>query len=278
MNRLRTETKAYCNNCDKYGHNFHNCRKPFESSGIVAFRKNDDGRYEYLMVCRKHSFGYIDFLRGRYSVNNKSQIIDIIFEMSNHEKDSIRNKTFEDLWLELWGSVKNSYYTNERIFAKEKFQMLMRGITIKNIFYNTISLLDECTINWVSPEWGFPKGRKNHREENKVCAIREWCEETGYKKENIDIIDNLEPYEEFVIGSNYQSYKDRYYLGMFNNINNENNSCKSEIKYQKMEISDAKWVTIEEMYTLIRPYHLERLKIISKIDKLLNKYSLYIYG
>jgi 8-oxo-dGTP pyrophosphatase MutT (NUDIX family) len=274
MNRMKNETQTYCNNCDKYGHNFHNCRKPFESSGIIAFRKNKQDRFEYLMVCRKHTFGYIDFLRGRYSVNNKSQIIDIMFEMSNEEKNNIRDKSFDELWLELWGSTKNSYYSNEKIFASDKFKMLMNGIDLKNTFYTTKTLLSECIIDWDSPEWGFPKGRKNHKEDSKDCAIREWSEETGYKKEFLNIIDNVNPYEEFVIGSNYQSYKDKYYLAEFNCNENE----LTDINFQKLEISNAKWVTLEEAYLLIRPYHLERLKIVDKINKLLNKYSVYIYG
>lgn len=273
MNKIKSDTQLYCNNCDKYGHSFHNCRKPFESSGIIAFRKNKEDKFEYLMVCRKHTFGYIDFLRGRYSVNNKNQIKDIIFEMSHDERHCIRNKSFSELWLELWGSTKNSYYANEKIFANDKFAMLMKGIHLKNDSYNTLSLLDECSMDWLTPEWGFPKGRKNHKEDSISCAIREWAEETGYKMESINIIKNLDPYDEFVIGSNYQSYKDKYYLAEFKNA-----SDNDTIKYQKMEISDAKWATIEEVYTLIRPYHLERLKIVDRVNTLLNKYSVYIYG
>ena len=277
MNRIRydrydAQQQIYCNNCDKYGHNFHNCRKPFESSGIIAFRKNKENRFEYLMVCRKHTFGYIDFLRGRYAVNNKNQILDIIYEMCKKERDGILNKTFEELWLELWGSSKNSYYANEKVFANEKFNILKNGITIKDDFYTTKTLLEETTIEWISPEWGFPKGRKNHKEMSVNCALREWSEETGYSVDSLSLIENIDPYDEFVIGSNYQSYKDRYYLAKFD----ENN--RNDINFQKIEISDAKWMTVEEMYIAIRPYHLERLKIIDKINKLLNKYSVYIYG
>ena len=193
MNRMKSDNhqqQVYCNNCDKYGHSFHNCRKPFESSCIIAFRKNEEGRFEYLMVCRKHTFGYIDFLRGRYAVNNKNQILDIIFEMSENERNGILDKTFDELWLELWGSSKNSYYANEKVFANEKFNILKNGITLKDDYYTTKSLLDQCTIKWLSPEWGFPKGRKNHKETSVNCALREWSEETGYDTDSLSLIEN----------------------------------------------------------------------------------------
>lgn len=269
------QSLVYCNNCDKYGHHFHNCRKPFESSGIIAFRKNKaKDSWEYLMICRKHTFGYIDFLRGKFSVNNKHQIMDIIFEMTESEKEGVLTKPFSELWLELWGSSTNSYYANEKTFANEKFQMLKRGIKIKDEVYTTETLFEESKTNWKTPEWGFPKGRKNHKEEGKMCALREWCEETGFKKENIDLVENITPFDEFVIGSNYQSYKDKYYIGRF--IEKESNTTDT-IKFQKVEISDAKWATYEEACNLIRPYHLERLEIIKNIDTLLNKYTQYIY-
>ena len=50
------------------------------------------------------------------------------------------------------------------------------------------------------------------------------------------------------------------------------------IQFQKQELSDAKWCSIEELTKLIRPYHLERLNIINNVDSLLNKYTQYIYG
>ena len=257
----------YCNNCDKSGHSFHNCRKPLISSGIIAFKKRNDKQMEYLIICRKHTFGYIDFLRGRFAINNKSHLMDIIFEMTNDEKKLILENNFDKAWLELWGSTSNSYYKNERIFAREKFTMLMRGVTIKSEFYNTESLIRECTSNWEFPEWGFPKGRKNLNETHIDCAIREWAEETGLPEDNIKVLRNVTPYNEYVIGSNYQSYRDNYYLGKY-----VGNVDQSLVHFQKKEISDAKWATLSEIKALVRPYHKERLQIIKKIETILEKW------
>ena len=42
-----------CNNCGVYGHLFYNCKKPITSFGVICFRKNEKGCFEYLMVQRK---------------------------------------------------------------------------------------------------------------------------------------------------------------------------------------------------------------------------------
>tara|TARA_B110001469_G_scaffold127798_2_gene150601 strand:+ start:773 stop:1585 length:813 start_codon:yes stop_codon:yes gene_type:complete len=266
----------YCNNCDKLGHIFHTCRKPIVSYGIIVFRRNKiNNDIEYLSVCRKHSFGYIDFMRGRYSVNNRIKIKDIIYEMTNKEKKGILEKSFMELWKDLWGSTSNYYYINEKTFAQEKYNILLNGIMINNDFYNSFILIHECNSSWDMPEWGFPKGRKNFKEFHRQCAIREWCEETGFTPKNLDIIHNIDLLHEIVIGSNYKTYKDSYYLAKYV----EHLSNNSDVIYfQKLEIGNAKWLTFDKLLQKIRPYNLERINIIKKVNLLLNKSTQYIYG
>jgi len=265
----------YCNNCDKNGHTFNNCRKPITSYGIIVFRKNKMNEPEYLTVCRKHTFGYIDFMRGHYAINNKIKIKDIINEMTNKEKIDILNKSFIELWSDLWGPQHVSYFINEETFACEKYNTLLNGIMVNNNYYNTASLIKESKTSWSMPEWGFPKGRKNYKEEMLHCAKREWCEETGFTSKNLDIIENIDMLHEIVIGSNYKTYNDTYYIAKFVDIDSNDSDI---IHYQKLEISNAAWMTFDKLLKYIRPYHFERINIIKKVDLLLNKSSQYIYG
>jgi 8-oxo-dGTP pyrophosphatase MutT (NUDIX family) len=198
--------------------------------------------------------------------------MDIFYEMTNKEKEKIASNDFDTIWLELWGSCDTPYYKNEMTFAREKFNMLAKGIYIKNDFYNTKSIIEESHNSWISPEWGFPKGRKNLNESNKECAIREWCEESGFKSNQISLLSNINSFNEYVIGSNYQSYRDTFFIGKFHQAINEINEI-NDIHYQKSEISAAKWASLEELKTLIRPYHKERLKMITNINSLLEKWS-----
>ena len=85
-----------CNNCGKQGHLFHQCRIPITSYGIIVFRSSETG-IQFLMIRRKDSFGYIDFLRGKYIIHNKEQLQDMFNEMSTSEKERIDQNNFETL-------------------------------------------------------------------------------------------------------------------------------------------------------------------------------------
>ena len=81
------------------------------------------------------------------------------------------------------------------------------------------------------------------------------------------VIENILPYEEIFTGSNFKSYKHKYYLANIKDSIDLNN-------FQKSEVSRIKLCDINEALTLIRPYSLERIKIIKKVDNILKKYSL----
>ena len=63
-----------------------------------------------------------------------------------------------------------------------------------------IKLIDEMIKKsqtlWEEPEWEFPKGRINSNEKHLECSIREFEEETGIKKDFINVIENILPFEE----------------------------------------------------------------------------------
>ena len=261
-------TFQFCNNCGRHGHLYNNCKRPITSSGIIAFRKNT-GKYEYLMICRKDSLGYVDFLRGKYPLYDKTYILTLIDEMTNDEKERLLLNEFDVLWGNLWGDCIGLQYRGEEKNAKDKFAQIIRGIQLgHDQSYNLNSIIAESKTNWSTPEWGFPKGRRNYQENNLSCGLREFEEETGYEKNNIAIIKNILPYEEIFMGSNLKSYKHVYFLGEIN----YNDKPKNE--FQKSEVSDLTWFTLEECIEHIRNYNLEKIKIIEKIDKTLQRYRL----
>jgi len=255
-----------CNNCGKSGHIYNNCKNPITSYGIISIRKKYN--LQFLMICRKDSLGYVEFLRGKYPLYNKNYIQNLIDEMTVLEKERILTLDFDTLWKKLWHDELGLNYRIERKNAVNKFEQIKRGIQLNDSEnYDLNDLIKNSKTQWNTPEWGFPKGRRNYGEKDLQSAIREWSEETGYPNNILNIITNIVPYDEYFVGSNFKSYKHKYYLGFINNdFSNEN--------YQKSEVSEMKWLSYEECLQNIRPYNLERIDILKKINKTLQNYSL----
>ena len=110
-----------CNNCGKQGHSFHQCKLPITSYGIVLFRSSSKG-LQFLMIRRKDSFGFIDFIRGKYSPYNIFQVQNIVNEMSLVEKHEILTNSFDTLWLNMWGNYSNIQYKNEEVSSSKKWK------------------------------------------------------------------------------------------------------------------------------------------------------------
>ena len=265
---------VFCNNCGKQGHSFHQCKIPITSIGVVIYRKNPvDNQIEYLLIRRKDTLGYVDFMRGKYSVHNKYYIMNMLKQMTNDEKEKLKSGKFDELWQEIWGenSILNKYKTEEMV-SKEKFQNLFTGILIKDEYYTLHTLINESNIigdQWTEPEWGFPKGRRNFLEKDFDCAIRDCCEETGFSPRILKNVQNILPYEEIFTGSNYKSYKHKYYLMKIDYTGSQNIT-----NFQKSEVSKMEWKKLEDALSIIRYYNLEKKRILIKIDTMLKKYKM----
>jgi ADP-ribose pyrophosphatase YjhB (NUDIX family) len=292
--------QQYCNNCGKYGHLFSSCVVPITSLGIIAFRKkmkttysvdvpsdssqlhidteervieisseskDINNQFEYLMIQRVDSFGYVEFMRGKYSLHNYSLLKNIIDEMTIQEKQNILTKPFDDLWISLWGEYSGLQYKGEQQTSKNKYLQLKSGIKRDGMTYSLDSLISSSTTQWETAEWGFPKGRRNNQEKDLDCAIREFTEETGYSKESLQQVYNIFPYEEIFFGSNMKCYKNKYFLHYMNNSN-----MKLSSGYQKSEVNNMKWLSYNECMNIIRPYNVEKKNMLTSINNTLHKF------
>jgi 8-oxo-dGTP pyrophosphatase MutT (NUDIX family) len=261
-----------CNNCGKQGHQFHQCKIPITSYGIIVFRSSAEQGIQYLMIRRKNSFGYIDFIRGKYIQNNLEHLQIMFNEMSIEEREQIRTNNYETLWKMMWGIQDSGHQTQfkgEEQASQKKFEALKNGLLINGEIVNLDTLIENSTTRWLETEWEFPKGRRNFQEKDLDCALREFEEETGISKKTIKIVENVLPFEEMFLGSNHKSYKHKYFLGYTEIINNNLND------YQQTEVSKIEWKTLEECLESIRPYNLEKKQLIININKVLQEYRLY---
>ena len=256
-------SELFCNNCGKYGHVFHICKLPITSIGIICFRFNETiNDIEFLMICRKDSLGFTDFMRGKFAIQQKFYILNMIKQMTNAEKDFLLKK---------YWNVKHEKPGSECL--KESILQLIHGVEIESgEKYDLKDLLEESEFYtcWKEPEWGFPKGRRNSQESDYECALREFTEETGYHIKHIKNLRNIMPFEEVFTGSNYNSYRHKYYIM---NIPFQK-TCKQS-NYQKTEVSKMEWKTYEQCLELIRPYNLEKKKTLTNVYKCLKDTILF---
>ena len=146
----------YCNNCGKSGNSFHQCKVPITSIGIIAFRftpdlnvenhlnENNIQSIEYLIIRRKETLGYIDFMRGKYLLQSKDYLINMFKQMTINEKTRLKTETFDILWKDIWGEdiCNNNQYKSEKITSKEKYNSLVAGVFSNNISYTLNDLIE----------------------------------------------------------------------------------------------------------------------------------------
>jgi 8-oxo-dGTP pyrophosphatase MutT (NUDIX family) len=237
---------------------------------LEVFNLNEN--IEYLLIRRKNSLNYVEFIRGKYDVNNIDYLIKSFNFITIDEREFIRNNEFNILWKNLWGIDDNNSEYKE---SSEKFNLLKNGIIIKkneiNIEINLDKLINNNIYNFVEPEWGFPKGRRNLKEKNIECAKREFEEETNINSNEINII-NMTPLEETYLASNNLKYRHIYYVSQIKDkkkileINIDNIS-------QKIEIGDIKWFKLNDALLHIRDYNIEKKNILINLHSLI-KYTI----
>ena len=271
---METYRRDYCNNCGNYGHLYKNCRHPILSYGIILYNI-EGGTSNIVMVERKDSLSYIEFIRGKYSLINNVEYLKLLFNrFSKNELIKVKSEDFDEQWNKLWihTDTINSRIKREYKKSKDKFNKIKRGIKIKggdiiNIDYlvNSVQKCFPCN------EWEIPKGRRKHFENNRECAIREFYEETNINKEKYTLFTNIIPLIEEYQCINGVKYKHVYYIG------NIQNKCELVInlknKDQYTEVKDIKWLSKEECLNKIRSYDEHKQKIINDFFYFLDNYK-----
>ena len=238
-------------------------------SFISTIEEND---IQFLLICRKHTMGFVEIIRGKYDFSNPGYIQTLINLLTVAEKYRLLTLSFHVLWKQLWN--QNQYFTNRKqskqnklLFnqSQKKFTQLISGFYVQNQLHNLHKFITNSPTRWTTPEWGFPKGRKNRDEYCKDCALREFYEETNYTNNDIQLLNTTKPFYETFCGHNKKMYKNIYFLGRKNTPTTCILNFKN--KFQKFEVSDIRWVSSSEALQLIRPDNKEKKQLIKKICK-----------
>ena len=260
--------EKYCNNCGNEGHYYRECRYPILSYGIILYDDSEKENIKIVLIERKNSLSYIEFLRGKYDINNNDYIQLLFNRMHNEEKNLILNHDFDILWKNLWVNLNNLNNRIKKEYTKSKnyFKILQT-----NAKYNLKYFFDNSDNKYNENEWEIPKGRRNNREKNKCCAIREFTEETNISEDKYKIFNNIIPLIEEYTSINNVNYKHVYYIAKINiyeevriNPNNEN---------QILEVKSIKWLNKDECLEKIRIYSDKKIDIIKRFFSFIENIS-----
>jgi 8-oxo-dGTP pyrophosphatase MutT (NUDIX family) len=281
----------FCTNCGETGHMNKQCLQPITSFGTILFRLKDitdpskaqattllqsesaingidQSRLEYLLIQRRDSLGYIDIMRGKYKPTDTEYITQQVRGMTTVEQKKLLTDPFDVLWEALWGppTEGSNAYKHEKDQSRQKLDTLRAGAGCVPLS----EILETVGRGWMTPEWGFPKGRRDTRETEYACAIREMREETGLTEQDVVPIRNLEPIREVFFGSNHIQYSHKYFIlfvprdvPVALDPNNE---------HMRREIGDIRWCSLEEALALIRPENVEKREVLLRVSRLLRNY------
>lgn len=251
------------------GHLYRNCHFPLTSYGILLFRYNTAiADVEYLMICRRHTFGYVEFIRACYDIQNRDYIKQLLMEMTIAERTKIHTLTFRELWEDLW-QQKHLCYNNEYVKAHTAFRRLMGSEMFTD-------LLNGLPISvWQEPEWGFPKGKRNISESPLQCAVREMHEESGlvYEKDYTSIGDDRnvpKQVTEMFQSTDKRIYRHIYFIyahsGVVDYVFSPTN------RMQMREVSKIEWCTYADCLKNIRCYNVAKQKMLSNVHPAIMQY------
>ncbi len=251
----------YCNNCGGRGHIFKTCKDPITSCGIILLRDTfepmklpaDPKQVSVLMVLRKDSMSYMEFIRGKYDPNDTEFVKRLISNMTISEQTAIVNEEFDTLWTKLWGQGRDTH-SLEYDIAKNNYENLDRKAIVKQV-----------PSKYTEPEWGFPKGRRSKGESDVVCAIREFNEETNIPNNAYEVIEKL-CFKEIFTGTNDIKYKHIYFIAVLKNSKLVDTTQKLTTT-QKREVSAVSWMTLKECKDITRPHYPERKSMIKDIER-----------
>ena len=246
------------------------------SYGIVLYSVYQNVTW-YVVGLVRDSIAFREFIRGRI---DDSEIPRYLKLMSYDEIERIKLyykygiKFFDKIWEDLWVNKDTKMYNTCREYACKTFEHNM--IKFKDIILST---------GYTNKEWIFPKGRKNEKETEKECAIRECSEELNINRNIIKIKNEVKPICERYIGNDGKKYQTKYYLAQINYIPKQTFTyTKNYLRpgYISGEISTLKWGTYDLIMSLLSESKKKILEyfnkqiIVNKQNKIIECFNKYI--
>jgi 8-oxo-dGTP pyrophosphatase MutT (NUDIX family) len=218
-----------------------NCIKDSIKYNNNTHRYNE---FRLLMINRKYSLAFMEFMRGKYDVDNSDYIYNLFQKMTVEELDLIC-KLYDFIKIRKFMNFYNN--TNKKFMfeldnAKLKFNYISKlgiltdiitkinneyklnlvigntigpppGLYNNNEYFKTLTRTNQSNNTlYTDCEWLLPKGKREENETDLKTAIREFYEETGINPKYISVYKNIVPFEYTFIGINGIEYRNIYFV------------------------------------------------------------------
>lgn len=227
------------------------------SVGIACVRTNSKKQLEILLVQKRFSYAYSQFVFGDWGPIRKEGLQSCIQQLLNgmtiEEKTHILSLDFDKIWYRIWlrEYKPKSYFIVRAKF--EKYFLADEGVALKK-------WLAEAEHG--GEVWEIPKGRRNRGESEINAAVREFEEETQIPKDLYDVLFGLKVRDS--VTDEGITYISTYHIALANKqFEPKISVCNNQIN----EIINIRWCTKNDIEVLKRPILLLNVRRIFKIVK-----------
>lgn len=217
------------------------------SYGVVCL----DGSKRVCLVHRKESVNFVSFISGNtdadLSLCSRSELSKLI--------------SVTDFASELWAPIKGAWRREGLETAQRRFNSMRdSGELVRRVEFAMSRAFEE-------PEWEFPKGRKRmSHESQRACAVREFCEETGYLIDAVNLSTVDRPFDVTFSGGDGRLYRHVYFLGWIDA------AATPALAPSNHEVQDVRWFDMRCLLgpqSPLRPYDHMRRGIIQQLSAII---------
>ena len=262
----------------------------------LACCKFIEGALHVLMVKKKYTYSFFEFVFGKYPRFDRPKLEAMFDSMTYQEKSDILEMEFDKLWCKIVlnvpddpNSINKSRTKLKRPTSKKRFELAFQDGIIETDLGNDPSQREKELQTYISkrqrfrdfiddggrrlkelinhsksadPIWEIPKGRPDGIEKPLDTANREFTEETLGCTDNYKIVYEIRP-----IKINYVNagcfYKNEYFVALANPnwIPQFQYNC---YEYNR-EVEELRWVSSAELKYLNRGQHTYK-RMINLVD------------
>lgn len=219
------------------------------SLGIINCRINPETRRpEALLIRKRCTYAFAEFVYGHYPspgrtrVGRNTRVVEAMIDrMLVEEKLDLQTLNFQQMWHRIWLLSEKRELYHKKLAKFQSTWMRDDGGAL-------LTRLVEQSRTIGSQWWEFPKGkRQSNREADINCAIREFEEETGLRRDSYQLLPGARRRVTYVdMGVRYVCL---YYLAIESRPPSAWRPPTVDLRNreQASEVGEIRWMDIEEI-------------------------------